>query len=58
MDWIIREHTVVERHANSIKMELGFPQTVKKASHSHTAGTKKCSFKEQGLNLLSLYGPY
>ena len=58
MDWIIREHTVVELHANSIKMEVGFPQRVKKVSHSHPAGTKKCSFKEQGLNLSFLYGPY
>jgi hypothetical protein len=39
MDWIIREHTEVELHDNSIKMEVGFPQGVKKASHSHPAGT-------------------
>jgi hypothetical protein len=58
MDWIIGEHTEVELHANSIKMEVGFPQRVKKASHSHPAGTKNWSFKEQGLNLSSLYGPY
>jgi hypothetical protein len=59
MDWIIREHTKVELHANSIKMELGFPQRVMKDSQSHHAGTtKKCSFKEQGLNFSSVYGPY
>jgi len=49
MDWIIREHKEVELCANSIQMGVGFPQGVKKASHSHPAGTKKCSFKEQGL---------
>jgi hypothetical protein len=58
MDWIIREHTEVELHANSIKMEVGFPQRVKTASHSHLQEQKKCSFKQQGLDLSSLYGPY
>ena len=52
------EHKEVELQANSITMEVGFPQEVKKAPHSHSAGTKKCSSKEQVLNLSSLYGPY
>jgi hypothetical protein len=58
MDWIIREETEVELHDNNIKMEVGFPEKVMKASHSHPARTKKCSFKQQSLTWSPLYGPY
>jgi len=47
MDWIIREHTEVELHANSIKTEVGFPQTVKTASHSHLQEQKNALSKSK-----------
>lgn len=54
MDWIIREHTEIELHANSIKMEVGFPQSHESLSFTPCRNKKMLFWRARCNSVISL----
>ena len=55
MDWIIREHTEIELHANSIKMEVGFPQSHENLSFTPCRNKKMLFWRARCNSVVSLW---